>query len=341
MPTDSRAQPDPQQPQRSVPHPDIDEYDWRADDLDAEDEEEQAEEPIFEVDDRQLIQALGWFSIALGAVELFAPRAVNRAIGVGDHPVVTRLVGIREVVTGIGLLSERAPGWWAWARAAGDAMDLGLLGAAGSSPDADPKRIAIAATSVLAVGGVDVLSGQRLLESQSPDAPEVEVCESLAINASPQQLYSFWRNAENLPRFMQHLESVTTTGERTSHWIARAPGGGCVEWDSEIVDDQPGQRIGWCTLPSSQITHEGMVTFEPAIAGRGSIVRVEMLYRPPAGKLGKHIARLFGEEPGQQIRDDLRRLKQLLEAGEVATTQGQPSGRRSLIGRATLGRIMQ
>jgi uncharacterized membrane protein len=84
-----------------------------------------------------------------------------------------------------------------------------------------------------------------------------------------------------------------------------------------------------------------MVTFEPAVAGRGAIVRVEMLYRPPAGKLGRQIARLFGEEPAQQIREDLRRFKQLLETGEVATTEGQPSGRRSVLGRATLGRIMQ
>jgi uncharacterized membrane protein len=323
---------------RAAPPIDNDDSDREVDDAEAS---ESLLPSVLDIDDRRLIQALGWFSIGLGALELLAPRVLNRAIGVGDHPVVTRLIGVREIVTGVGLLSERAPGWWALARAAGDAMDVALLGAATRSPDSDPKRIAAAATSVIAVGAVDVLSSQRLFESESEKSAEVQVCESLAINASPQQLYTFWRNAENLPQFMRHLESVQLTGERTSHWVARAPAGSCVEWDSEIVDDQPGQRIGWRTLPGSQVVHEGMVTFEPAIAGRGAIVRVELLYCPPAGKVGRQIARLFGEEPAQQIREDLRRFKQLLETGEVATTEGQPSGRRSFIGRATLGRIMQ
>jgi uncharacterized membrane protein len=322
----------------AAPSFDSDDYEWRENEAAAA---EPSYEPLLDIEDRQLIKALGWFSIGLGALELLAPRALNRAIGVGDQPVVTRLIGVREIVTGVGLLSERAPGWWTFARAAGDAMDLALLGAATRSPDADPKRIAAAATSVLAVGAVDVLSSQRLFQSESEGTVEVEVCESLAINASPQQLYTFWRNAENLPQFMRHLESVQVTGERTSHWIARAPANNCVEWDSEIVDDQPGQRIGWRTLPGSQVVHEGMVTFEPAIAGRGAIVRVEMLYRPPAGKVGRQIARLFGEEPAQQIHEDLRRFKQLLETGEVATTEGQAAGRRSFIGRTMLGRIMQ
>ncbi len=295
----------------------------------------------FAPDDRQLGQILGVVSIGLGLAELLAPRAMGRAVGVGDHPAVMRAVGVREIVTGIGLLSERAPGTWAWARVAGDAMDLALLGAATSSPDADPKRIAAATAGVLGVAALDVYSGQRLTGSQSAEAPAISVTQSIIINAPPAELYGFWKNAENLPLFMQHLESVSQVNETVSHWVAKAPAGTCVEWDAEIIDDQPQRRLGWRTLPGSQVTHEGMVSFEPATAGRGTVVRVEMLYVPPAGKAGMWIARLFGEEPGLQVADDLRHLKQLLETGEIATTLGQSSGKRSILGRTTLGRRMQ
>lgn len=303
----------------------------------SDDAREASDGSRFYVDDRQLTQALGWFSIGLGLVELIAPRALGRAIGVGDHPAIMRMLGAREIASGLGMLSERAPRAWAWSRVAGDAMDLVLLGAASNSADAKPERIALAATTVLGVTALDVYSGQRLTQAQV-EQPQVEVTESITVNETPQSLYSFWKNVENLPLFMQHLESVAATGERTSHWIAKAPAGTTIEWDAEIVEDQPNQRLGWRTLPGSEVVHEGRVTFEPAIGGRGTIVRVELLYQPPAGKIGAYIARLFGEEPAVQIDDDLRRLKQLIETGEVATTLGQPSGRRSLIGRTTLGR---
>jgi uncharacterized membrane protein len=295
----------------------------------------------FAPDDRQLGQILGWLSVGLGLAELLAPRAVGRAIGVGDHPAIMRMVGVREVVTGIGILSERAAGTWAWARVAGDAMDLALLGAAARLPDANPRRIAATTAGVLGVSALDVYSGQRLTASQSEDAPQIRVAETITINASPVELYRFWKNLENLPLFMEHLESVSKVNGRVSHWVAKAPAGAIVEWDAEIVEDEPERRIGWRTLPASQVTHEGMVSFEPATAGRGTIVRIDMLYVPPAGKAGVWIARLFGEEPALQVADDLRRLKQLLETGEVATTLGQPAGKRSLLGRTTLGRRIQ
>jgi uncharacterized membrane protein len=278
------------------------------------------------------------FSIGLGLAEVLAPRAVGRAIGVGDHPAIMRMVGVRKIVTGLGLLSERAPGAWAWARVAGDAMDLALLGAATSSPDADPRRIAAATAGVLGVTGLDVYSGQRLTATQSAAAPRIAVTETITVNSAPEELYRFWKNLENLPLFMDHLESVSEVNARVSHWVAKAPAGTSVEWDAEIVDDQPERRIGWRTLPGSQVIHEGMVSFEPATAGRGTIVRVDMLYIPPAGKVGVWIARMFGEEPALQVADDLRRLKQLLETGEVPTTLGQPAGKRSIFGRSTLGR---
>lgn len=293
------------------------------------------------LDKQTVAQGLGWFSIGLGITQLLAPRQLGRAIGVGEHPMLMRLCGLREIASGVGLLSKRAPGMWAWSRVAGDAMDLALLNAAARSEDSDTGRIALAASAVMGVTALDVYAGQSLKGWESLETAEVEVTERVTINSSPQELYAFWRNLENLPRFMRHLESVNVLDERTSHWVARAPAGRTVEWQSEIVDDQPGSRLSWRTAPDSEVTHTGTVTFEPATHGRGTIVRVQLTYRPPAGFLGVQIARLMGEEPKLQIHDDLRRLKQLLETGEIATTEGQPSGKRSLIGRTMLGRRLQ
>jgi uncharacterized membrane protein len=297
------------------------------------------EEPS--IDARQLANALGWFSIGLGLAELLAPRALGRAIGVGAaHPHVMRALGVREIASGLGLLSQRATNAWAWSRVGGDAMDLALLGVAARDPDADPRRIAMAATAVVGVAALDVYA-TRTLSQMETSAPEEIVSESRTINSTPEALYTFWKNVENLPRFMSHLESVMPTGESTSHWIAKAPAGMSVEWDAEIVRDDPNEGLSWQTVPGSEVTHEGTVRFEPDPSGRGTVARVQMRYVPPAGKVGVQLAKLFGEEPKLQIKDDLRRLKQLIETGEVATTLGQPTGQRSLIGRATLGRRVQ
>jgi uncharacterized membrane protein len=292
------------------------------------------------VEPRQLTQALGWFSIGLGLAELIAPRALGRAIGVGDQPALMRMCGVREIISGVGLLSERMPSKWAMSRVAGDAIDLALLGAAARQPDADRTRIALAATAVAGVTALDMYASQRLRDVESPHEPIEVVSKAITINAAPEVIYKFWRNLENFPRFMNHLEEVKTTGERTSHWIAKAPAGTSVEWDAEIVADEANARIAWRTLPDSTVEHEGIVSFEPALGGRGTIVRVEMSYVPPAGKVGVMLAKMFGEEPSVQIDGDLRRMKQLIETGEIATTDGQPTGRRSVLGRTTLGRWM-
>jgi uncharacterized membrane protein len=270
--------------------------------------------PRFHLDDRRLAQVMGWFSIGLGLAELLAPRALGRAIGVGDHPAVFTLVGARQLISGVGLLSERGAGNWAWSRAAGDAIDIALLSAALRSPNARPGRIALAATTLLGLAAFDLYAGRRLMQSGFA-IPEIRINEVVAINSTPQALYAFWRDIENLPRFMSHLQSISRTSERTSHWVARAPAGTTIEWDAEIVDDEPDVRIGWRTLPDSEVVHEGVVTFEPAASGRGATARVELLYWSRARKVGAQLARMFGATPSRQISDDLRHLKQLLETG--------------------------
>jgi uncharacterized membrane protein len=288
--------------------------------------------------DHRLAQFLGGLSIGLGLAQLLAPRAVGRAIGAGDHTALIRLLGVREITSGVGLLSRRQPGRWSWARVIGDAMDLALLGAAATSPRADRQRLAVATAAVAGVAALDAYATRRLHGVEVLQPAAVLVNQTITVNTDPQTVYDFWSNLENLPRFMRHLESVTRTDERVSHWVARAPAGTKVEWDSEIVADQPNRRIAWRTLPGSQVEHEGTVDFTPAPGGRGTHLRVTLRYVPPLGPIAVPIARLLGEEPRVQINEDLRRFKQLIETGEVATTTGQPAGRRSILGRTTLGR---
>ena len=157
----------------------------------------------------------------------------------------------------------------------------------------------------------------------------VHVTKSTLIGKSPSELYHFWKNFENLPQFMRHLESVEVRDEKISHWKAKAPLGRTVEWDAELTSDVENQRIGWKSLEGSDIVNSGVVEFRPT-ADRGTHVRVTLIYEAPGGKLGELVAKLFGEEPSLQVADDLHRFKQLMETGRIPTTEGQPSGRESV-----------
>lgn len=161
----------------------------------------------------------------------------------------------------------------------------------------------------------------------------IRVEKSVTINKSPEELYRFWRRFENLPRFMNHLESVTTTAGGRSHWVAKAPAGTTVEWDAEVYNEKENELIAWRSLDAADVDNAGSVRFEPATGGRGTTVRVTLRYDPPGGTLGSIVARLFGENPEQQIEEDLRRFKQVMETGEIATTEGQPSGRSAGAGK--------
>jgi len=156
----------------------------------------------------------------------------------------------------------------------------------------------------------------------------VQVVESFLVDKPVDELYTFWRDLENLPTIMSHLETVKVLDERRSHWVARAPriAGGSVEWDAEIVEERPNERIEWRSLPESDVDNHGAVEFKRAPGDRGTIVRVTMEYAPPAGRMGSFFANLFGENPEGQIREDLRRFKRVMEIGESITTKGQSRG---------------
>ncbi len=155
-----------------------------------------------------------------------------------------------------------------------------------------------------------------------------KVEEVMTVNKPAGELFALWRQFDRLPRFMDHLKEVKVLGGGKSHWVAKAPLGMSVEWDAEVVNERPGELIAWQSLPGSDVNTAGSVHFTPAPGNRGTEVRVTLKYDPPAGKLGGWVASLFGEEPSQQVRADLRRFKQLAEAGEVPTVRGQPSGRK-------------
>ena len=152
----------------------------------------------------------------------------------------------------------------------------------------------------------------------------------VTINKPAAELYGYWRNFENLPRIMKHLESVTRLDGGRWHWKAKAPLGMSVEWDAEILNEIPNELIAWRSLPEAQIPNAGSVRFKPLSHDRGTEIKVELEYQPPAGKVGATVAKLLGEEPQGQIEDDLRRFKQLMETGEIATVQGQSSGREKI-----------
>lgn len=154
----------------------------------------------------------------------------------------------------------------------------------------------------------------------------VQVRKSVTINRPREEVYRFWRDFERLPTFMVHLEAVRTLTERRSHWIAKGPAGSQVEWDAEVTEDRPGDVIAWRSLPGSDVLNGGSVRFADAAADRGTEVHVHLHYDPPAGGAGAAVAKLFGAEPEQQLQDDLRRFKQVMETGEVLRSDGSPGG---------------
>jgi uncharacterized membrane protein len=163
----------------------------------------------------------------------------------------------------------------------------------------------------------------------------LEITQSLTINRPRHELYQFWRQLENLPRFMQYLEDVKQTGASRSHWVARIPKDliykkklGTIEWDADIVQEEENVRIAWRSLPGSELENAGEVYFTDAPANRGTVVRASIAYHPPAGAAGRLAAKLLNPAFAGLVKQDLRRFKRLMEAGEIPTIIGQPSGRK-------------
>jgi uncharacterized membrane protein len=284
-----------------------------------------------------LANFLGLFSIGLGMAQVLAPAGMSKLIGVEDddgNRTLMRTMGMREITNGVAILSKQQPEKAVWSRVAGDALDLAFLGRALANPSNKRGRTLFATANVLAVTALDVMCAKQLSRQPQTSANAgadkgiIHTRRAITVGRPVEEVYGFWRDFQNLPRFMRHLESVTVTGDRRSHWKAKAPAGTSVEWDAETTDDRPNELIAWRSLPGSDVYNAGTVRFRPAPGGRGTEVRVDMEYDPPLGKLGSKVAMLWREEPGQQVEDDLRHFKQVMETGEIvisdATKQRGP-----------------
>jgi uncharacterized membrane protein len=271
---------------------------------------------------------MGWFGVGLGLAELIAPRRVARMIGAPPgHDGLIRVMGLREIASGVGILGERKPATAMWSRVAGDALDLALLGAAFASSRSNRGRLAASTVSVLGATMMDVIAAQQLSRGIETRNGTITITAALIIDRPPEELYRHWRTLGNLPQFMQHVERIEVQDDRRSHWVAKGPAGSTVEWDAEITDDRPNEYIAWQSVEGAAVDHAGSVRFEPAPGGRGTLVTVTLRYRPPLGTVGAAIASWFGEDPSQTVKMDLRRFKQVMETGDVITTAGQPAGR--------------
>ncbi len=236
----------------------------------------------------RLATGLGWFSIGLGLSQVLAPRGVARFIGVQDdvkNCALLRMIGLRELACGVGILTKRRPAGWAWARVVGDMMDIALLGSAmaGGAPRRD--KVSAATAAVLGVTALDLYDAVQLSSGAEGETGgiglrEIRVRKAITVNRPAGEVYRFWRDFRNLPRFMYHVESVQVTDDRRSHWKVKAPAGMSVEWDAEIVEDQPDDRIAWRSVPGSRVDNAGSVRFVPAAGNRGTEVHVELRVQP-------------------------------------------------------------
>jgi len=179
--------------------------------------------------------------------------------------------------------------------------------------------------AIAAAGGMLSYAGARTAVRDR----ELIARSSILLNCTPEQAYQFWSKLENLPLFMRHLESVTLIDGNRSRWTAIGPLGKRIHWDAETAIDRKDDVIAWRSLPDSEIYVDGIVKFRNAPANRGTIVTVVVVYQPPAGAIGHTLSKLLGKDPSFMMRQDLRRLKALIETGEIPTVEGQSHGPRS------------
>ncbi|HEX5057788.1 MAG TPA: SRPBCC family protein [Kofleriaceae bacterium] len=263
----------------------------------------------------KLSAGLGWFSLALGTAQLAVPRTLSRLIGIEPSiaaSTILRGLGIREIASGLGLLLEPRRPVPLWARVAGDVIDLGLLGIAASSHRTNRVRLAGAMASVAGVMALDVIAARGT--QRHFEAANRPVIYSVTINRPVQEVYQAFRDFSRFPQFMDYLASVQELDRVRSRWVAKLPIGGTVEWDAEITDEMPNQRIAWQSVEGSRIKTRGSVIFSTAPSRNSTEVRVEMQLgftgKAPSTLLAKFFAK-------PQIKGDLRRFKQLVETGEV------------------------
>ncbi len=289
-------------------------------------------------DGSRLSRGLGWFSLGLGVTELAAPRTLARMIGVdpeGRTPMAVRTLGLREILSGLGVLLQPRHALPLWVRLAGDAIDLGIVAWAAKARRTNPQRLATAFVAIAGVTALDLIASRRVARAHRKAIDPVIY--AVTINKPVAEVYAFWRRLENLPQFMDYLDAVTERGDGRSHWVARLPIGGTMAWDAEIFDDRPSERIAWRTVPGTVLAHRGEVTFARTPGRDMTEVRVKlelgMFGAAPSPTLAKLLTK-------PQIKGDLRRFKQVMETGEVVRSDisihhgrhpAQPSAEKAVV----------
>jgi uncharacterized membrane protein len=280
--------------------------------------------------DQRLARALGWFSVGLGLTQLVMPRGVARVIGVRAEPNWLRVLGLRELANGIAILAQPRPSPSALqARVAGDAIDLGLMASAWNARSTDRVRLAAGAGVVLGVTALDILCSRRLSAALVVPRP-LEIQTSIAIQSSPDKLYRFWRELSNLPRVFSHIDNIRVAEGGRFHVEGKRMLGRSLAWDAQITEDVINQRLGWHTLPGALIAHSARMQFKP-LSAEGTLLSLQMRFEPLVPALVAPLARLLGDTPKQALKSELRRFKQWVEAGELATAEGPPAHGRALL----------
>ncbi|MDX2090843.1 MAG: SRPBCC family protein [Kofleriaceae bacterium] len=271
-----------------------------------------------------LVRGLGIFSLALGAVELAKPGAIARVVGAKRNnatKTAIRAIGVREVAAGVSVLARPRRAWPLWSRVVGDAIDLGMIGLVGRAHGR--KQFARVLGAALAVAGVMALDVRAARRAHRPSSSP-PIVYAVTINKSPSEVYAFFRTLSRLPLFMDYLESVTEHGD-TSHWVAKLPVIGTVAWDAKLKADRPGQLIEWETVPGSTIKQHGRVTFTRAPGRNATEMRLELRMGVRGTPATEALAKLLAKP---EAKGDLKRLKQVIETGEVlysdATEHARP-----------------
>lgn len=264
--------------------------------------------------------ALGWFSIALGALEIASPGLLARVLGARPCDLLVRLFGVRELAAGLGLLSRRRTGLWLWSRVGGDLLDLAALGRLLSCRDARKENVSMAFGSVAAITAVDLYCA---IKASGKRPVPFAVVEKISIGRSADELYGWWRDPVRLAEIMDHVAEVTDPGDGTTRWKLKA---GHFEWICQFTEERPGELLRWQTIRGNLLS-EGAIRFSRAPADHGTEVVLECRIQPPAGDFGGAALQVFKVVPQKLTLRALRRFKSLAETGEIPSLRHNPSSR--------------
>jgi uncharacterized membrane protein len=296
---------------------------------------------VTDLDPAQIAIGLGWFSIGLGLVELFGPRRLTRAFGASYQAPLYQLAGVREIASGVGLLLSRDKSPWLWARAAGDAMDIAVLGIGHGRNR--KGRVVTALLSLAGIAALDLWTAQRMQEREEQSAHGVgahtgsrgwrlgamDIERSITINKSPQELLVLWQVPDTLPRIMAHIADIEQLGQGRARWTIPAPFGQSLAWQTEITHADPDTGLHFRSdQTAGALIPSGAVRFSKAPGNRGTVMTLRVRFNPPGGAPGRVVARLLGDAvPATLIDKSLHYFKALAETGEIPTTAGQPAAR--------------